>query len=42
MEGVALLAAVVGKRLDNEFLHQISELRYIRQPKMIALMNKPG
>jgi hypothetical protein len=42
MAGVALLDAAEGYRLDNEYLHQINELRYIRQPKIIALMNNPG
>jgi hypothetical protein len=42
MADVALVALAIGHRLDNEFLHQISELRYIRQPKIIALMNNPG
>ena len=31
-----------GNRLDNELLHQINKLRYIRQPKIIALVNNPG
>jgi len=31
-----------GNRLDNEFLHQINKLRYIRQPRLIALMNNSG
>ena len=42
MAGVAFVASVAGNRLDNEFLHQINRLRYIRQPKIIALMNNPG
>jgi hypothetical protein len=31
-----------GNRLDNELLYQINKLRYIRQPKIIALVNNPG
>ena len=42
MADVALVALAIGHRLDNEFLHQINKLRYIRQPKIIALMNNPG
>jgi hypothetical protein len=42
MAGVAFVASVAGNRLDNEFLHQINKLSYIRQPKIIALMNNPG
>jgi hypothetical protein len=42
MAGVAFVGMVEGRRLDNEFLHQINELRYIRQPQIIALMNNPG
>jgi hypothetical protein len=42
MAGVALVAAVAGNRLDNEFLHQINKLRYIRQPTIIVQMNIPG
>jgi hypothetical protein len=42
MAGVALVDVAEGHRLGNEFLHQIKELRYIRQPKIIALMNNPG
>jgi hypothetical protein len=40
--GCCLVASAAGNRLDNEFLHQINELRYIRQPTIIALMNNPG
>jgi hypothetical protein len=42
MAGVAFVDAAAGNRLDNEFLHQINELRYIRQPKIIAQTNNPG
>jgi hypothetical protein len=42
MADVALVASAAGHRLDSEFLHQINELRYIRQPTIIALMNNPG
>jgi hypothetical protein len=42
MAGVAFVEMAAGNRLDNEFLHQINELRYIRQPQIIALMNNPG
>jgi len=42
MAGVAFVDAAAGNRLDNEFLHQINKLRYIRRPKIIALMNIPG
>ena len=37
MAGVAFVDTAAGNRLDNEFLHQINELHYIRQPKIIAL-----
>jgi hypothetical protein len=40
--GVARVGVAAGNRLDNEFLHQINKLRYIRQPKIIALVNNPG
>jgi hypothetical protein len=42
MAGVALVDAAEGNRLDNEFLHQINTLRYIRQPKIITLVNNSG
>jgi len=42
MAGVAFVALATGNRLDNEFLHQINKLRYIRQPQIIAIMNNPG
>jgi riboflavin biosynthesis pyrimidine reductase len=42
MAGVAFVDTAAGNRLDNEFLHQINELRYIRQPKIIAQTNNPG
>jgi hypothetical protein len=42
MADVALVALAIGHRLDNEFLHQINELSYIRQPKIIVLMNNSG
>jgi hypothetical protein len=42
MADVALVASAIGHRLDNEFLHQINELRYIRQPSIIVQMNIPG
>ncbi len=42
MAGVAFVDTAAGNRFDNEFLHQINELRYIRQPKISALMNNPG
>jgi hypothetical protein len=42
MAGVALVASAAGHRLDSEFLHQINELRYIRQPSIIVQMNIPG
>jgi hypothetical protein len=42
MAAEAFVALVAGNRLDNEFLHQINALRYIHQPKIIALTNNPG
>jgi hypothetical protein len=42
MASVAFVASVAGNRRDNEFLYQINILRYIHQPKMIALVNDPG
>jgi len=42
MAGVAFVGLAEGNRLDNEFLHQINKLRYIRQPRLIALMNNSG
>jgi hypothetical protein len=42
MAGVASAASVAGNRLDNEFLHQITKLRYIRHPTLIALMKNSG
>jgi hypothetical protein len=42
MAGVAFVDTAAGNRLDNEFLHQINELRCIRQPKIIAQTNNPG
>jgi len=42
MADVALVALAIGHRIDNEFLHQINELRYIRQPKIIVIMNNSG
>jgi hypothetical protein len=42
MAGVALVDVAEGNRLDNEFLHQINKLSYIRQPKITALVNNPG
>jgi hypothetical protein len=42
MAGVAFVDTAAGNRLDNEFLHQINELRYIRQPKIITLVNNAG
>jgi hypothetical protein len=42
MAGVAFLDAAEGYRLDNEFLHQINRLSYIRQLQIIALMNNSG
>jgi len=42
MAGVALVDLAEGNRLDNELLHQINKLRYIRKPKIIALVNNPG
>ncbi len=42
MADVARVGVAAGNRLDNEFLHQINKLRYIRQPRIIALMNNSG
>jgi hypothetical protein len=42
MAGVGFVGMVEGNRLDNEFLHQINELRYSRQPSFSALMNNSG
>jgi len=42
MADVALVASAAGHRLDNEFLHQVNKLRYIRHPKISALMNNSG
>jgi len=42
MAGVALVDVAEGNRLDNEFLHQINELRYIRQLKIITPVNNAG
>ncbi len=42
MADVALVALAIGHRLDNEFQNQINELSYIRQPKIIVLMNNSG
>ena len=38
----ALIALAVGHGLDGEFLHQIKELPYSRQPTVIVLMNNSG
>jgi hypothetical protein len=42
MAGVAFVDTAAGNRLDNEFLHQINALRYIRHPKISAPMNNSG
>jgi hypothetical protein len=39
MAGVAIVEVAEANRLDKEFLHQINKLRYIRQPKVIVIMN---
>jgi len=42
MAGVAFVASIAGNRLNNEFLYKINISRYLRQPKIIALVNNPG
>ena len=42
MADVAFVGLAEGIRLDNEFLHKINELPYIRHPQIIVQMNIPG
>jgi hypothetical protein len=42
MAGVALVDVAESNRLDNELLYQIVILRYMRQPKIIVILNNSG
>ena len=42
MAGVALVDVAESNRLDSELLYQIVILRYMRQPKIIVILNNSG
>jgi hypothetical protein len=40
--GRGSFVAWIGRRLDNDFLHDFNELCHARQPNSWAVMNNPG